>query len=80
MPANQRMDPLTVEFLAWLASPTRTYAETMEAWRTSCPRHPVWEDAFASGLIQVQGGTWTVVLTTLGRRVLEESLGSSRTS
>jgi len=79
MPANQRMDPLTVEFLAWLASPTRTYAETMEAWRTSCPRHPVWEDAFASGLIQVQG-TWTVVLTTLGRRVLEESLGSSRTS
>jgi len=79
MPANQRMDPLTVEFLTWLASPTRTYAETMEAWRTSCPRHPVWEDAFASGLIQVQG-TWTVVLTTLGRRVLEESLGSSRTS
>ena len=80
MPANQRMDPLTVEFLAWLASPTRTYAETMEAWRTSCPRHPVWEDAFASGLIQVPGGAQTVVLTALGRRVLEESLGSARTS
>ena len=80
MPANQRMDPLTVEFLTWLASPTRTYAETMEAWRTSCPRHPVWEDAFASGLIQVPGGAQTVVLTALGRRVLEESLGSSRTS
>ena len=79
MQTNQRADPLMVEFLAWLSGHTPTYAETMEAWRTSCPRHPVWEDAFASGLIQVQG-TWTVVLTTLGRRVLEESLGSSRTS
>ena len=80
MQTNQRADPLMVEFLAWLSGPTRTYAETMEARRTSCPRHPVWEDAFASGLIQVPGGAQTVVLTALGRRVLEESLGSARTS
>jgi hypothetical protein len=64
-----------VEFLTWLSRPTRTYSETMEAWRTSCPRHPVWEDALAAGLIQVQSGTRTVALTALGRAVLDENVG-----
>ena len=42
------------EFLSWVASRRRTYAEAMEAWRSSCPRHTVWEDACRDGLIQLE--------------------------
>ncbi len=27
-----------VQFLLWIAARPRTYAETMEAWRTNCPQ------------------------------------------
>jgi hypothetical protein len=27
-----------LQFLAWVAAQPRTYEETMDAWRTSCPR------------------------------------------
>jgi hypothetical protein len=67
---------LMFEFLAWVSIRRRTYAEAMEAWRSTCPRHTVWEDALAGGLIQVQsGGTLRqpeVTLTPRGRAVLEE--------
>ena len=36
---------LTEQFLAWVADRPRTYAEAMEAWRSSCPRLSIWEDA-----------------------------------
>ena len=44
---------LTLQFLAWVAERPRTYAETMEAWRTSCPRLSVWEDASLGGLVRL---------------------------
>ena len=47
---------LMLEFLDWIASRPRTYAETMEAWRSSCPRQTVWEDALLDGLIQMESG------------------------
>jgi hypothetical protein len=68
---------LMKELLEWLAAGPRTYAETMEAWRTSCPRMPVWEDARDAGLIQVSHNDGvgmnesTVKLTPLGRAVLD---------
>ena len=68
---------LIIELLEWLTARPRTYGETMEAWRTSCPRMPVWEDARDSGLIQVvrsDGGGINgsaVRLTALCRAVLE---------
>jgi hypothetical protein len=43
--------PLTIDFLAWLAVEPRDYADVMDAWRTSCPRLTVWEDAIDAGLI-----------------------------
>jgi len=68
--------PLTLQFLAWVASRRRTYAEAMEAWQTTCPRHTVWEDALIDGLIQVQSqgspGQSDVILTPRGRAVLDE--------
>ncbi len=42
---------LTLDFLAWLAAGPRAYGEVMEAWRTSCPRLPIWEDAVDAGLV-----------------------------
>jgi D-3-phosphoglycerate dehydrogenase len=42
---------LLLEFLDWLAVAPRGYGEVMEAWRTSCPRLPVWEEATGRGLV-----------------------------
>ena len=44
---------LMLEFLSWVASRPRTYDEAMDAWRSTCPRHTIWEDALIDGLIQV---------------------------
>src|SRR5262245_118003 len=69
------MSLLMIEFLTWVSSRPRTYAEAMEAWRSNCPRHTVWEDALADGLIQVDGAgplqQAEVTLTSRGKAVLE---------
>ena len=39
------VENLTLDLLEWAARKERTYQETMEAWRTSCRRLPVWKDA-----------------------------------
>ena len=67
--------PLTLQFLAWVASRGRTYAEAMEAWQTTCPRHTVWEDALIDGLIQVETEALRseVTLTPRGRGILDAS-------
>jgi hypothetical protein len=68
---------LMIQFLDWVASRPRTYVEAMDAWRTSCPRLSVWEDALLGGFIQVnrcgpvQQGE--VTLTPQGRAILEGS-------
>ena len=65
-----------LEFLIWVGSRTHTYAEAMEAWRSHCPRHPVWDDALSEGLIEVVGRGGPdqppiVLLTSKGRTLLE---------
>ena len=37
------------EFLVWVAFRDRTYADTMEAWGSHCPRFTLWEDALDQG-------------------------------
>jgi hypothetical protein len=68
---------LMLEFLTWVSSRRRTYAEAMEAWQSACPRHTVWEDAVIDGLIQVESNgsphTFEVALTSQGRAILEEN-------
>jgi hypothetical protein len=54
----------TLELLAWLSERPRSYAETMEAWTSHCPRLTVWEDAIADGLVAV--GRDGVLLTAAG--------------
>ena len=75
-PATAAPHPLIVQMLAWLTTRTRTYDETLEAWRTSCPRFSIWEDALADRLIQVTradaGDRRSVVeLTTAGQALLD---------
>ena len=66
----------TRELLAWAARCPRSYADAMEAWRSTCPRHTAWEDALAAGLIQIERGGGIgigearVTLTPRGQAVL----------
>jgi hypothetical protein len=68
------VNALRQELLLWVAGRDRTYAEAMEAWRSSCPRHPVWDDALVEGLIEVENGSSMsasrVRLTARGRAQL----------
>ena len=43
-----------IDFLQWLAERPRTYAETIDVWKSSCPRLMHWEDAIADGLVRVE--------------------------
>ena len=45
-------EPLILDLVQWIAAQPRPYAQVMEAWRTSCPRLPVWEDAVDRGLVE----------------------------
>jgi hypothetical protein len=72
---DQSLRLLTLQFLDWVAVRPRTYAEAMDAWRTSCPRLPAWEDAVDHGLVVVEAapgqamGQAAVRLTQLGEAV-----------
>jgi hypothetical protein len=72
---------LTLQFLAWVANGPRTYAEAMEAWRSTCPRLSIWEDAILDGLVAFDGGASRnqsrVVLTAKGRARLGVGQGAS---
>jgi hypothetical protein len=48
---DDNLDNLILDLLEWLGSSPRPYDEVLNAWRTSCPRFPVWEDANAQGFI-----------------------------
>jgi len=48
------VEVLILDLLEWLSRRDRSYEETMEAWRTSCPRLPVWEDANDHGLVCIE--------------------------
>ena len=76
-PATAPVRPLTHDFLAWVASRPRSYAETMDAWRTSCPRFTIWEDALGDGLVQLESvpgmpmSETRVILSPRGRAILD---------
>jgi D-3-phosphoglycerate dehydrogenase len=48
---TDNLETLTLDLLAWLGSHPRPYAEVLDAWRTSCPRLPVWEEANDRGFV-----------------------------
>jgi hypothetical protein len=69
---------LILDFLEWLAAAPRSYAEAMEAWRTSCPRLTVWEDAVDEGYVVrsiSEGEGARVELTAAGHAALRRGRG-----
>ena len=67
---------IMIQFLEWVAAKPRRREDVMDAWRSSCPRFPVWEDARAEGLIRQCGGDkgqHRVELTELGHAALERA-------
>jgi hypothetical protein len=50
---SETVDNLILDLLEWVGRKERTYQETIEVWRTSCPRLPVWEDANDRRLVEM---------------------------
>ena len=66
-------DSLVFDLVEWVAKEPRSYGEMLDAWRTSCPRLTVWEDAIERKLVMRQpteGRGTIVVVTEAGRRFL----------
>jgi len=59
------LDPLIRDLVAWVAAEPRPYAEVLDAWRTSCPRLPVWEEAVDRALVaRILGPAGAMVTAT----------------
>jgi hypothetical protein len=71
---DRRLDSLVLDLLEWLAKEPRTYGQTMDIWRTSCPRLAVWEEAVDRGLVtrapNPAGGV-CITVTAAGRKFLQ---------
>jgi len=68
------VDALILDLLEWIDREPRTQADVLDAWRTSCPRLPVWEEATDRGFVERlhQDGIGTVIgLTPRGRVFLD---------
>lgn len=66
------LEPLILDLLECLTIRERTYSEVMDAWRTSCPKLPVWEEANDRGLIarENKNGSELIRLTPSGHALL----------
>ena len=45
------VEALVLDLLEWIGTGARPYDEVMDAWRTSCPRLTVWEEATTRGYV-----------------------------
>ena len=63
---------LVLDLIEFVAGAPRPYAEVMDAWRTSCPRLTIWEDAVDHGFVACARGAdgTTVRATDAGRAFL----------
>jgi D-3-phosphoglycerate dehydrogenase / 2-oxoglutarate reductase len=68
------VENLILDLVEWVGRKERTYQDTMEVWRTSCPRLPVWEDATQRGFVKAASanGRWLVRATPAGLALLRE--------
>ncbi|MEP7056312.1 MAG: 3-phosphoglycerate dehydrogenase [Caldimonas sp.] len=65
---------LVLDLLDWIGRERRPYAEVIDAWRTSCPKLPVWEEANVRGFVgrrHEAGGEEQVFVTPAGFAQLE---------
>jgi hypothetical protein len=68
------VESLIPDLLDWLTQRERTYDEFMDAWHTSCPKLPVWEEANDRALIQKveRNGRTIVEVTPAGLALLAD--------
>src|ERR1700712_570616 len=69
------LDPLILDLLEWIGREPRSYADVIDAWRTSCPRLTVWEDAMDRGFAvreHAKGREVMIRLTAAGHSFLRE--------
>ena len=68
-----------LELLDWISRGRRSYPEAIEVWQTHCPRHSVWEDALADGLVRVvrDGSVSQVALTPEGEAARDREWGQA---
>ncbi|MGA2591494.1 MAG: hypothetical protein ABSH32_16355 [Bryobacteraceae bacterium] len=73
--ADAVVEALILDLLEWLAKGERSYEEVMAAWRTSCPRLTVWEDANDRGLVMSDetNGRSIVKVTSAGLTFLKRT-------
>jgi D-3-phosphoglycerate dehydrogenase len=74
-PGLDAVDALVLDLLEWIGGSPRPYAEVLDAWRTSCPRLPVWEEATRRGLVvrrHAPGAGPVVALSPAGEAHLGE--------
>ncbi|MDF1793891.1 MAG: hypothetical protein P1U88_18410 [Thalassobaculaceae bacterium] len=67
------VERLLLDLVAWIAEQPRAYGDVLDAWRTSCPRLPVWEEAVDRSYVRrVTGGPAGAVIhaTAAGRAFL----------
>ena len=71
--SDSTVENLILNLLEWLADGERSYEDVICAWRTSCPRLPVWEDANDRGLVTVveANGRCVVRITRLGLALVD---------
>lgn len=70
------VEALILDLLEWLGPSPRPYADVMDAWWTSCPRLPVWEEANDRGLVERRPGRGFGQLVTVspkGRAYLRQN-------
>jgi len=70
---------LVLDLVEWIAREPRPYAQVMDAWRTSCPRLPIWEDAVDLGfVVRTRNGAGPFVeVTSAGRAFLRSERRAS---
>ena len=70
------LQPLVMDLVQFVAAQARPYDEVIDAWRTSCPRLTVWEDAVDAGLVSLARGddrALMVSATSAGLRLLRDA-------
>jgi D-3-phosphoglycerate dehydrogenase len=72
---SDSVEALILDLLEYVAIKERTYDDVLEAWHTSCPKLPVWEEANDRGLITREraNGSAVVRITAAGTALLRES-------
>ena len=68
------VESLLLDLLEWVARSEKSYQEVIDAWRTSCPKLPVWEEANDRGFLAIDevSGLRIVRITSPGRAFLEQ--------